>query len=163
MDFSNKLLIAAVGTYAFGLCLFGGSSYIAKSILPLMMLKNFISMKIRGKVLSWLNAGLAIDRSTHLEVNYFLGDRWYSIAIPKNRNRQIASIFSPHSFSRENEEDVKIDIDITQKIESYLGPHRNFHGVATTPKMLGYNNLIVEYKNGVRKSFESSDVISLTS
>lgn len=52
--------------------------------------------------------------------------------------------------------------DITSKFRTVLGPAYNFHGIPTTPKMLGINNKIeIAYIKGRIENYDVDDIISI--
>lgn len=54
-----------------------------------------------------------------------------------------------------------IEEDVTSSIREVMGPGHNFHGIPTTPKMLGYDTLTVHRYGGASDRFEADDVIAL--
>ena len=66
----------------------------------------------------------------HYIINYPYGLTWYKILIPRKRGPcQIVDI---------TDQDGN---DVKDQILQFLGPGYNFHGIPTTPKMLGYKSL----------------------
>lgn len=51
--------------------------------------------------------------------------------------------------------------EITEQIKVFCGPTYNFHGVSTTPQLLGYNSLTFRMRNGDEKEFLFNDEIKL--
>ena len=68
------------------------------------------------------------------EVSYTHGNISYTIRFPKSRGpSSYIHILDSHGN------------DVTSEIEKYAGPWSNFHGIPTTPQMLGYRHLIVHH------------------
>lgn len=90
------------------------------------------------------------DRGVY-DLVYYDGDRRFRIRFPKNRGvRQII-----HVTTRDNS-------DVTNRFLELLGPGRNFHGIPTTPALLGWNEgLKVQYRNGTEIEYSSIETIQL--
>ncbi len=74
----------------------------------------------------------------------------YRIVYPRKRGpRTISEIYTLDGSISEN------------LLVSYLGPYGNFHGIPTTPKMLGTDLIVVEYMNGLKKTYENDQIINL--
>jgi len=57
--------------------------------------------------------------------------------------------------------DVLDTVCVTDKIYEYLGPGRNFYGIPTTPKLLGYENLKFTLTNGKVCIFDKDEIINI--
>ena len=80
-------------------------------------------------------------------LEYEYSERQYKICFPKDRKpRDIKYAFSEGD-------------DVTKDIYSYLGPAHNFHGIRTTPNMLGYSNIEIKYRNGEIVKYDGDEVI----
>jgi hypothetical protein len=53
----------------------------------------------------------------------------------------------------------EIEEDVTEYLREYMGPFGNFHGVSTTPNMLGYQTLKVMYRNRSSKIYKNNEMI----
>lgn len=51
--------------------------------------------------------------------------------------------------------------DVTDDVLKYLGQAHNFHGIPTTPNMLGYGSLKVKYRSGGKSKYNSNTPIEL--
>ena len=92
----------------------------------------------------------------HYELEYYHGYKRYRIVFPKKRGARPIT----QALTSDN-------IDITKDIHEALGPANNFHGISTTPKMLGYPSTEVEYikvryKDGSAREYRDDEIISLT-
>lgn len=76
-------------------------------------------------------------------INYYHGFRYYKIRTPRVRG--------PCKFDKVFDQ---CDNDVTEKIKQYAGPSHNFHGIPTTPGMLGYSSLKFD-----ELVFKSDDII----
>lgn len=111
---------------------------------------DFCIFKIRTNLSSYFETGLLSKGSKVCNLVYYDGSSKYLVCFPKTRG--------PCPFSQVNE----YGIDVTEKIREFSGPSHNFHGIPTTPEMLGFDKLTFIYKNGMEKDFEKKDTISLT-
>lgn len=50
--------------------------------------------------------------------------------------------------------------DITDHVKSLMGPCYNFHGIPTSPKMLGYQKIIFEGFESEKTIFELDQIIN---
>jgi hypothetical protein len=86
------------------------------------------------------------------EISYLDDGKKYTIVFPLPRG--------PSKYYRVTSnigDDVK---DVTDEIKSYSGPGHNFHGISTTPVMLGYPKLTFYTLKGERVFYED-DTIAL--
>ena len=92
----------------------------------------------------------------HYELGYYHDSKLYRIVYPKRRGaRPIVNVTTSD------------DVDITKEILETMGPSNNFHGIPTTPRMLGYSSkevdfIKVKYKNGMIRTYQDDNVISLS-
>jgi len=90
-------------------------------------------------------------------VEYYKDDKKYKIAIPSVKGVNKRQILRIEQSGLIND---RIDGD---ELLSYLGPYGNFHGISTTPRMMGLDNpVIVTYKNGTQVEYKIDEVIGLT-
>ena len=110
-------------------------------------LKTYIKSLVNDVVLTQVN-----NDSYH--VTYYENERKYCIAFPKKRG--------PKKIVQVNTMDINGNlVNITDKFFEFMGPCNNFHGIKTTPKLLGYNNVILHYRNSSIIRYEASDEIHL--
>jgi hypothetical protein len=128
------------------------------------MVKEYCYMRIRHFFSHTFESGCVNKRSADgvTEVIYFEGDEKYIIVFPiKKGIRSIKSItpksiypYKEHQRSPENDA-------IMSNIKFCMGPFGNFHGIPTTPKMLGFDQpLVVEYKNRTVE-VQQNDIIQI--
>ena len=55
----------------------------------------------------------------------------------------------------------KDDNDITDVLQSYLGPMENFHGYPYTPEFFGTSEITISLSTGEELTFKNNDVITL--
>ena len=69
---------------------------------------------------------------------YPYGVHWYRIVIPRvrgpSRVSNVLSVVDSTTFE-----------DVTDEVKEIMGPCNNFHGIPTSPKMLGYSKLIFKF------------------
>lgn len=111
--------------------------------------KDYAVYRFREWCIRNLECGHVTSYPKFYDMVYYDGDRKYRIRFPKKLGlRQITRV-------THNEKDV------TNLIIEFLGPSRNFHGIPTSPDLLGWSSLKVKYRNGVERTYDSTDIISL--
>ena len=116
-------------------------------------LAEFALFKARLWATRTLESGLLTADKRSYELIYYDGDRRFRVRFPKNRSiRQIVKVSTGADFNT----------DITSEFWEVLGPGHNFHGILSTPALLGWpGGLKVRYRNGVECIYSSDDVINL--
>lgn len=118
------------------------------------VIKNFVLFKARSKLLEWLGVGYAVDCEGAFKVNYYMNDLLYTVVVKKNRSRCIAHIYTAKTPEI---------ADITHDLRYFMGPYGNFHGIPTTPKMLGLaHGVTISYKNLAEKIYYKIDDVIKT-
>lgn len=51
--------------------------------------------------------------------------------------------------------------DITDEFRSYVGPNEDFHGQHTTPNDIGYNQIVIVFRDGMEATYEATDQLLL--
>lgn len=82
----------------------------------------------------------------------------YSLRFKKNRRP--LKILNVKSYTHDDVLDTQC---VTEEILKYLGPGKNFYGIPTTPKLLGYDNLKFTLTNGKVQIFDKDDIININS
>lgn len=123
-------------------------------IITRQSLTEFILFHIRIRTAQYLENGHVTylqDKRT-FDIVYYEGDRKCRIRFPKNRGvRQI--VYAENSLGK----------DVTSIVLEFLGPGHNFHGIPTSPKLLGWEDgLVIQYRNGTKIKYEPNDEIRLT-
>lgn len=118
--------------------------------VSLRIILEFMWFKARGfSTHIFENGKHTVTGNTHC-VTYFDGDRRYHVISPKKRGpKQITSVYCD-------------DEDVTEHVFECMGPCHNFHGIPTTPRMLGYEELTVTYRNGDSVTYPSDRSISIS-
>lgn len=80
-------------------------------------------------------------------LTYYDGLQKYVVVFPRIRGPSKISIVMSNG------------VTVTDEIRKFGGPSFNFHGIPTTPRMLGYDNLTFYYRFGNSSTFESDDLI----
>nr|QBK86475.1 MAG: uncharacterized protein LCMAC102_02700 [Marseillevirus LCMAC102] len=114
---------------------------------------DFGVLKIRIFTMQKIGYGLLSLQNDSYDLTYYDGDCKYRIKFNKNRRvRQIAYVVS-----------IKDNKNITKDILELLGPSHDFHGIPTTPKLLGYpDGLNIYYRNDIDIRYDSDKIIQLT-
>ena len=66
--------------------------------------------------------------------------------------------FGPPSYTRIEKKAGK---SVTQEVAQFAGPCRNFNGIPTTPRMLGFESLKVFYRTAKPVTFSENNLIIL--
>jgi len=113
------------------------------------MLKDLITLELRSWVSHKLNLGNLEVQSGVCILTYHDGARRFQVYFPKKRGPR--NIVSVHT---------QCEKCVTKEVFEAMGPSHNFHGIVTTPRMLGYpDGLKVTYRSGVTKHYLGEDVI----
>jgi hypothetical protein len=116
---------------------------------------EFIQFKLRQYAAKHLESGLLIVKKDTYELIYYNDSIKYVVVFPKKRG--------PCPFSEVFANDMFLIDDVTEKVRMYAGPSHNFHGIQTTPAMLGFEDLRFNFRNGTSHYFRNTDVITLDS
>jgi hypothetical protein len=85
------------------------------------------------------------SRKDLMTITYHKGNQRYKILSPKYRG---PCPYAYITITRPVTDTISETVDVTHRIKKYAGPHHNFHGIFTTPNMLGYTNGIsIHYRN----------------
>ena len=119
--------------------------------LSFKTLTDLCIFKLRIWVAKKLEIGLLISSKGKYELIYYDGDMRYKVVFPKNRKiRQISQV-----------ENV-LGEDITPEILEMMGPSHNFHGISSSPGLLGWKDgLNVKYRSGEEIFYGYNDIIKL--
>lgn len=112
-----------------------------KPSLPFHWAKEFCTYQLGRRITEMHHA--------HYIVNYPHGFTWYKILIPRKRGP--CEIMDIHDQDGNN---------VTDTILQFMGPGHNFHGIPTTPKMLGFESLTFSFLIDEKK-FEQEQIISV--
>lgn len=110
---------------------------------------EFSIFKSRSFFSRHLESGLLMrPKANFCDLVYYDGINRYVIRFPRVRGpSQIISILD------------KDDKDVTLKVKAFMGPSHNFHGVPTTPELLGYDILTFIFLDDTKKTFEKDQRI----
>jgi hypothetical protein len=113
----------------------------------------YSKLRLRYYILSYIGAGClesitnGAGESFH-EIGYYSGGDRYVLRFPKNRGPgQVSSVVGSGGE------------DLTEQIKMYMGASKNFHGIPTTPKLLGFDKLVFIMRVGPPRPFVDSEVI----
>jgi uncharacterized protein DUF5772 len=116
---------------------------------------TYLKMSLYRWLANVLNMGKVTVMPTYIQITYQYGTETYHCRIPKRRGpstyTQITCQASDGSWNR----------DVSKELAPLLGPQGNFHGIPTTPRLLGYASLRVSYLNDNYKVFGSDEVLML--
>lgn len=114
--------------------------------------KELILYKTRTYILNMMATGLVVrypPTMSYTDLVYHDGSDLYTVRFPKRRG--------PRPFTSVSNEKGE---DVSDVLIKYMGPYNNFHGIPTTPFMLGFVEL--SFKNSrtdTTQTFGSYDVI----
>ncbi len=114
------------------------------------MLKDLAVLEVRCWLIKNMELGDLQVLPKKYILTYYVGSRRYKIHFPKKRGpRNIVSV-------RTN------DTCITEEVFEAMGPSHNFHGIETTPELLGYpHGVTVKYRVGKTVHYEKTETICL--
>lgn len=121
--------------------------------------------QLRNQASLHLESGLLTNLGNAYNLDYYDGSTKYSVRFPKKRG---PCPFSKVEYVKEEcirDSDgvtsVAYIIDVTEKIRKFAGPCHNFHGIETTPKMLGYKSLTFYFRTDNEVTFSENQPIVL--
>lgn len=108
-----------------------------------------------------LETGLLSSSSTEHNLVYYDGPLKYSVRFPKKRGPCPYGLITTTGNRQGRFQSMdQTPFDVTEEVRVFAGPSHNFHGIPTTPKMLGYQNLTFHFRSGSVVTFDIGDVIS---
>lgn len=115
------------------------------------LITNLVYLRFRDQMLKLFGVGCVHKFGGILEITYCSPGSLdlYTVVSKKQRMRTIVEV--KDAFGN----------DITSSFLRQLGIGYNFHSIPTTPGLLGYSTIRVEYKNGGKKVFETDEIIVL--
>lgn len=145
-------------------CLFSSISLFLRSLyhsrldpmIILDLIKHFGELYFPFLRYNWKSHSL-IKRGDVYTLKFVEDGNKYSLRFKKNRKP--LKIFNVQSSTCKG--DVLDTVCVTDEIYEYLGPGRNFYGIPTTPKLLGYDNLKFELTDGTVCIFDQNDIINI--
>lgn len=113
--------------------------------------RDYFLYKTRMYFTSIFSSGIVErkDKIPYIDITYYDDQSMHIVRFPKKRG--------PRSFIRVYDENSN---DVTERITLFMGPCHNFHGIPTTPKMLGHNLLKFTGIKG-DKTYRRDDLIVL--
>ena len=76
-----------------------------------------------------------------------------------SQNKHYKIIYKPSIKKKRIIKVLYHNLDITEEILEFLGPHNDFHNIPTTPLLLGYDSLTFEFLNDESKTFNDDEII----
>lgn len=144
LTFSAYVII--LGLVLIGIYIF---NWLINYIQTYYALAKFI---IRDKIVNYLEIGKVEISDTTMTIIYYKNDVRYRVATPialgvKNKNIKKATCKDDYYNNR---------------LQEYLGPYRNFHGMSVTASMMGITeSILVTYKGGDNIEYGVDDIILL--
>jgi hypothetical protein len=130
--------------------------YTIPVIFKLLFQTNFIMSLIKEYFVKYLS-GKCIELSPkYYKIHYPYGVNWYTIIVPRKRGPYRITEIYGFTYS-----DPEEQLTITKSINKIMGPSHNFHGIPTSPKMLGYKKIIFNNLDDVKKKFVDDEIISV--
>lgn len=120
------------------------------SHLNYSLVRDFAFYKTRLYFINFFRTGHLSSKDKYYILEYHGGEQNYKVVFPKKRG--------PKKFTEIRDDFGEI---ITPYILPSMGPSYNFHGIPTTPEMLGYNKLNFIMRDGEIKSFQKEEIINI--
>lgn len=116
------------------------------------ILFQLLKFQVRNKILGYLQVGtLEVQPNKKYSiVSYYNGDVKYSILVPKCRPGP-SNVDSIECKGK----------DITEDVTKYMGPYHNFHGIRTSPRDLGFDEVTVNFFVADSVTFKSEEAIEI--
>jgi hypothetical protein len=125
---------------------------------------DFIKYKSRKKIIEYLDLDIEYVGKV-MYVTYFRESEKFRIAAPIKpgirsiKNIEVKYIVDPeNTLLKQNGTDFAANL----KLKEFAGPHRDFHGIPTTPNMLGIDQpIIITYYNNVVREYVGNEIIEI--
>jgi hypothetical protein len=116
---------------------------------------------IRLVVGNWLSRKSILTHNNRISLlDYRDGSQEYTIAFPRVRGpAKFTHVVGSTSSAPGQGPGAEGNEVVTDIIKKFAGPSHNFHGIPTTPSMLGFQFLTFHYRNGDARWFDRDDVI----
>lgn len=101
------------------------------------------------------NTQYTIQKGDDYVITYFIKSNKYKFTVNKNNIKQTSNVL--FAFGEQNES----IIDLTNDLECYLGPTKDFHGCVYTPKYFGVDKITIETVDGEEKIYERDEEIKI--
>ena len=112
---------------------------------------NILANSFRNTLSRWFDIGLCRNYPSFYELTFYHDGEKCSLRFPKVRGvRDIVAAYSGKE-------------DVTKQIYEHLGPCHNFYGIPTTPELLGYSSLSIQYRNKTFITYSAEEVIQTSS
>ena len=121
-------------TRIYPMLFFGGIAFTREKIISLMGLDDVVNVHIN------MNLG---------KTYYYDGSLRYCVIFPVRRGTSSISYVLDENGN-----------NVTEKIIEAMGVGKNFHGIPTTPRMIGYHNLTISNIDGDISTYGENDLIN---
>jgi len=112
--------------------------------------KELCILEVRTWLVEKFDLGSLIVGKKYCTLTYFHGDRKFRVKFPKKRGPRSITLI-----------ETLDDKNVTKEVIEMMGPSHNFHGISTSPLLLGYNGLKITYRNGMVSYYLKDDTIWL--
>jgi hypothetical protein len=126
---------------------------------------DFIKFKTREYIIHFFDVGKVECLGKVMTITYYKNEVKYKITTPTllSKHKDIVNI----SVAGQKGTDTCVDgtgADFDENIDTdlnyFCGPYMNFHGIPTTPRMMGVNvPVLVTYKDGQTYEYNADDII----
>jgi len=114
------------------------------------MIADYVTLRARLLASRYLESGLLISHDKRYELVYYNGVHRFRVTFPKKRGpKRVVAVVD------------QTGNDVTHAIFEYMGPSHNFHGIPTSPALLGYEALAFNIRNGAVLRFCGEELIEL--
>ena len=124
----------------------------------LFLIRDYSVYKFRDTFVSVFESGKLEfnDQTQIMELIYYKDSVRYKIAIPVKRGlRPIKTITFNSGDVEGNKKDIKT-------VKEFMGPYGNFHGIPTTPSMMGITrSLVITYRNNSVREYKPEEIIEV--
>lgn len=129
-------------------------------------LVEFALFQLRILSAKHLETGLVTKLDRFIDIVYYDGPTRYVARFPKQRgpcpfsSASVTQIVARGIYN--SDPDITMtnsSSEIINRVREFAGPSHNFHGIPTTPRMLGYENLTLNYRDDTSRTFGADEVI----
>jgi hypothetical protein len=149
MDISTLLACTCLVGAIIGLVIYRYNKKITSILAKVNLWYIVLRVVVRGWIIKITGSGdlQTRDLAGVYTLTYYDGSQKYVAVFPRIRGPSKISIVMSNG------------VTVTDEIRKFGGPSFNFHGIPTTPRMLGYDNLTFYYRFGNSSTFGSDELI----
>jgi hypothetical protein len=122
----------------------------------ILFILSYVRLWLRQNIALFFENGIVIVNNNTTEILYYINDTQYRICFQNKRGPKNTINFERKQFEKTESQ--------CELFKQYLGPNHDFHGISTTPRMLGFDSETIIIKSSgidVNKEYGPDEIISL--